>query len=362
MTSSKKINIVFALPTLYAGGAERVMSYIAQKINKEKFNATLLIIGFSKDASYDIKGIDVIFLERPRVLTGALPFFNFIRKSKPDIIISAIGHLNSLTAIFSLFFPRIKFIAREVNVLSVLSKYENERKKNSILGSLTNRRFILFDKVVCQSKDMLDDFVKNFNIKKNKLIVINNPISDNFKLKNVRSVNNPIQFITIARLDGEKGHDRILKALSKVNFDFNYTIIGAGSLEKEIFSMIKDYELGNNITYIPFTKDVVKYLSESDLYLQGSYTEGFPNSIIESCMVGTPVLAFNAPGGINEIIYNNVNGVIVENIDEYVQELNKISSNYLFIPENVSISVQKRYNSKLIIKEYENLFINVLNT
>lgn len=361
MKSDDRISIVFALPTLYAGGAERVMSYIAQNIDNKNFKATLVVIGFSKDASYDIKGIDVIFLEKPRVSTGALSFFKYIRKSKPDIIISAIGHLNTLTAIFSIFLPKTKFIAREVNVLSVLSKYENERGKWTVLGSLSKKRFVFFDKVVCQSRDMLNDFIKNYNIKKHKLVVINNPISDNFKLKNHITVGNPIRFITVARLDGEKGHDRIIEALSRVNFDFLYTIIGTGTLHDEIFSLIDKYDLRKKITYIPFTKEVDKYLSDSDLYLQGSYTEGFPNSIIESCMVGTPVLAFDAPGGINEIIYPDINGKIVRNVEEFIIELNKINSNYIFKPSEVSNSVSIRFASETILKKYEDLFKVVVN-
>ncbi|NRB58890.1 MAG: glycosyltransferase [Winogradskyella sp.] len=361
MTSNKKINIVFALPNLLPGGAERVMSFVAQKIDPTKFNTKLVIVGFSKDASYDIKGIDVVFLEKARVSTGAFSLFKFIRKSKPDILISAIGHLNTVTALFSMFFPKTKFIAREVNVLSVLEDYENERGRKTILGSLVDNRFNFFDKVICQSKDMLNDFNENFNIDKNKLVVINNPITDNFKVKEEREVNKPIRFITVARLDGEKGHNRLLEALAKVDFDFHYTIIGKGSLRDEIFSQIDKYNLKDKISHIPFTKEIGKYLSESDLYLQGSYTEGFPNSIIESCMVGTPVLAFDAPGGINEIIYPDVNGKIVSNVDEFILELNNTNLNYSFKPKDVSKSVSERYSSVIIIKKYEDLFTQVYN-
>ena len=47
---------------------------------------------------------------------------------------------------------------------------------------------------------------------------------------------------------------------------------------------------------------IIDYLSDSDFFIQGSYVEGFPNSVLESCSVGTPVIAFNCPGGTKEII------------------------------------------------------------
>lgn len=354
---SNKINITFALPNLMAGGAERVMSYVAENIDPEKFNSTLLIIGHANDAAYDIKNINVVFLEKTRVSQGVISLYKYIKNSKPDILVSAIEHLNVVTAGLSLLFRKTIFIAREVNVLSVLAKTENEGKV-SPMAYLGDKRFNFFNKVICQSQDMLDDFHNNFNIKKNKLIVINNPITDNFKVKERQNRNNPIRFITVARLDVQKGHHRIIDALAQVSFDFHYTIIGRGALEETIFSQIDSYNLSHKVTHIPFTKDVNKYLTESDLYLQGSYTEGFPNAIIESCMVGTPVLAIDAPGGINEIIYPNVNGKIVSDVSAFVEALENINANYAFNPKDVSTSVSNRYSSQTILPKYENLFID----
>ncbi|WP_417370874.1 glycosyltransferase [Gelidibacter japonicus] len=356
--SSNKINITFALPNLLPGGAERVVSYIAQNIDSKKFNSTLLIVGYSKDASYDIKGIEVVYLEKERVLNGIVDLYKYIKRTKPDIMLSAIGHLNTVTAYMSLLFPKTKFVAREVNVLSVLATFDKPKKCN-LMGYIEDKRFNFFSKVICQSQDMLDDFNKNYNIKKDKLVVINNPITDDFKVKKRISINKPIQFITVARFDKEKGHPRILEALSKVSFPFHYTIIGRGAEEMNIFDLIETYNLTNKITHIPFTKEVPRYLAESDLYLQGSFVEGFPNAVIESCMVGTPILAIDAPGGINEIIYSNINGKIVSNVEEFTQALEQINANYSFTPKLVSNSVNTRYSGEFILNKYETLFLNL---
>jgi glycosyltransferase involved in cell wall biosynthesis len=275
-------------------------------------------------------------------------------------IVSAIGHLNTVTAAFSLLFPKTIFIAREVNVLSVLAKYQNN-DKTSIISRLADKRFNLFNKVICQSQDMLNDFYKNYDIKKEKLVVINNPITSNFIVKERENRKNPIHFITVARFDKEKGHHRILKALSQVKFDFHYTLIGKGDLQDEILALIDTYNLGSKIKHISYTRHVEKYLAESDLYLQGSYTEGFPNSIIESCKVGTPILAIDAPGGINEIIYPRINGEIVPDINKFVETLEKINSSYNYSPKDVSATVSDRYSSETILSKYEDLFLKVYN-
>lgn len=359
--SKKKINITFVLPNLLPGGAERIMSFIADNLDTNKFISTLLIIGYSKDASYDVKNVNVIYLEKPKVSKGVFSLIKYIQNAKPDILVSAIEHLNTVTAYISLLFPKTIFIAREVNVLSVLANYEHQYKPSlfSRIGRfLGEKRYNFFYKVICQSNDMLIDFQNNYHIKNDKLIVINNPITNSFKVKDRLNINKPIHFITVARFENQKGHLRILEALSQVSFDFRYTLIGKGTLQENIYAFIDKFNLKNKVCHIPFTREVHQYLAESDLYLQGSYTEGFPNAIIESCMVGTPVLAFDAPGGINEIIYPEINGKIVSNISEFTAELERINSHYCFNPKDVSTSVNSRYSSQTILLKYEDLFIS----
>ena len=354
---ANKINITFALPNLLPGGAERVFSYIAQNINPSKFNVTLLVIGYSKDASYDVKNIEVVYLEKSRVLKGIPEIFNYIRKKKPHLLISAVGHLNAVIAYMSFFFPNTKIIAREVTVLSVDAEFFKTKTFNP-LSFISNKHFNLFDKIICQSQDMQADIINTYNVNSNKIVVINNPITDGFKLKEILTKNNPIQYITVGRLSKEKGYDRIIKLLSKLDFPFHYTIIGNGIEKDHIFSLIEHYGLTDKITHIEFTKDVSKYLSESDFFLQGSYFEGFPNCLIESCAVGTPVIAYNVPGGTKEIIEDGVNGYLVENEEAYLE---KLMDSREWNPIEVRESINIKFNKELIIKQYEDLFINTIN-
>ena len=115
---TEKVKIVFLLPSLVAGGAERVMSFVSQNIDKEKFDATLLIAGNSKNNVYDVSSIKVIHLNKRRILT-ALPFIILsLYKIKPDIVVSSIAHVNTAMSVISPLFKNTKFIGREATVLS----------------------------------------------------------------------------------------------------------------------------------------------------------------------------------------------------------------------------------------------------
>lgn len=353
-----KINITFILPNLLPGGAERVFSYVAQNIDPKKFNATLLIIGYSKDASYDVKNIGLIFLEKSRVLDGIPALFNYIRKNKPDILVSAIGHLNTVMGLMSPFFPKSRCIIREASVISAMSEISQQNTSFSFtdkLHSITSHlSYKLVDKVICQSQDMADDFLKIYKIPLEKTVIINNPITNIFPLKKIKeSTDKVVKFITVGRLSKEKGHIRIIEMLSKLKFQFHYTIIGKGPLKEDIFNEVAKHNLSEKITYIPFTKDVSNYMSLNDLFLQGSYVEGFPNTVLESCYVGTPVLAFNVPGGTKEIISHKINGYLVDTEKDYLYYLN---NRLMLSPKKVRDSVEMKFAQQNIIYQYEALF------
>ena len=76
------------------------------------------------------------------------------------------------------------------------------------------------------------------------------------------------------------------------------------------------------------------------MFLQGSYSEGFPNALLESCSVGVPVIAFNAPGGTKEIIDNGINGYIVENEEDYIS---KLKEDRIWDPKIVKDTVYKKF-------------------
>ncbi|PKQ44068.1 glycosyltransferase [Confluentibacter flavum] len=361
MNNRPKKKIVFVLPSLVPGGAERVISFIAQNIDKEKFEPILLIAGYPKDTDYSVKDIKLIYLNKSRVLFAIPSFIFLIIKNKPDIVLSSITHVNTVMGFLSVFFSKIKFIGREVNVLSVKKEFGGEKKFYSSLP-LAHVSYKFLDIILCQSKDMYNDMMLNYKIPQEKLRIINNPITDNFKLKlqNAEKTN-IVKFITVARLKKQKGHERIIHAISKLPFPYIYTIIGDGPENKNIFNLIDELGIRDKIVHIPYTNEVSKYLAESDLFLQGAFVEGFPNCLIESCAVGVPIIAFRAPGGLNEIIEEGINGFIADTEKEYVESIIKSTTIYQWDPQSISNSVNRKFSKEKILQKYEDLFLEILN-
>ena len=343
------------MPSLSPGGAERVISFVSQNIDKNRFHPILLVAGFEKDSVYNVSNVEVKYLNKPRILTALPSRIKTIKSLKPHIVVSSIAHVNTAMAMVSPFFKQTKFIGREATVLGQ-RKNEKKARKWSPAYLLPNG-FEKLDALICQSRDMAEDMITNFNIPKEKIHVINNPISNLPPVKTKGSNSIPRRFITVGRLTEVKGHLRLLDILSKLNTPFEYTIIGDGPLKDEIFAKAEALGISKNIQHIPFTDQVNDFIAKHDLYLQGSYVEGFPNALLESCVVGTPVLAFKAPGGTKEIVEDGINGYLAENEDDYLE---KLHSEFNMEPEDVRESVYKKFNREVILQQYEDLFQNVL--
>jgi len=163
------------------------------------------------------------------------------------------------------------------------------------------------------------------------------------------------RLITIGRLNREKGHERLLHELSKLKVPFHYTIVGDGPEKENIFKLAKTLDLTNKITHVPYTNNVAKFLGENDLFLQGSFVEGFPNTALESCVVGTPVIAFECMGGTREIIENGVNGFIANDSTQYHEYVEKALA-IEWDPKSVRSSVTKKFSKDIILPKYEEFF------
>ena len=54
-------------------------------------------------------------------------------------------------------------------------------------------------------------------------------------------------------------------------------------------------------------------MKSANFLVMSSYVEGFPNTLLESLVVGTPVVSFDCPSGPSELIIDGENGLLVEN-------------------------------------------------
>lgn len=357
-----KKKVLFIVPSMRGGGAERIMSILLNFLDRNKFEPILVLLKkegpYLQDLPKDIKIID---LQVTQARYAIIKIIKTIKQIKPDIVFSTLSYLNILIAMIRpLLSKNIVFIARESNTVSV----KNKREKHPFIFDLLYKIFYNnFDQIVSQSEYMKKDLIDNYNIMIEKIEVIYNPVNitriEVLANKNATNLYNSDKFnlLAVGRLDYQKGFDLLIEAMKKLDNRFHLTIVGEGEKEGKLKYLAESFDVKEKVTFAGFQSNPYIYMMHADLYILSSRYEGLPNVVLEANTCGTPVVAFNCPGGTSEIIENGINGFLCEcqNIDELVVKINKAST-YSFDKNKIKKLIKNRYDVYTIIKQYERLF------
>ena len=208
-----------------------------------------------------------------------------------------------------------------------------------------------------------------------KVIFLSQENSNEWKLKNVEIIPNPISFtsqkistfqnkkaIAVTRHSYEKGLDRLLFVWKKIILKYpDWTLDIYGQWENDLTyqQMASNLQISSHVNFIAPTKDIqTKYL-ESSLYLMTSRSEAFPLVLIEAMNCGLPCIAYDCPCGPRAILNDKEDGFLIENGNEndFVNTIITLIENEylrLKIGENAKISSQK-YNIDSVMQIWKKL-------
>jgi len=291
------------------------------KLFREKGYDVDFVIGYVPDnlkLPY-LERINIINLNKPRVVLMLGSIIKYIYKNKPDVIISAEDHLNSIV-LLSAMITRSK---AKISVSSRVTPFDTYSNK-----IFTKRWFLKYfmqfvqhraDALVCVSKDMIKQYKKIF--KNSKHICIYNVVKDGDSEKKMKEkVNEPWLInksspviISAGRLAPEKGYlDLILavKEISKTK-DVKLLMLGEGPMREEIEQLIKKENLSSNIKLIGFQENPLKYYAKADVFVLSSYVEGLPNVLVEAMMCGCTPVSTDCPTGPREVLQEGKYGYLV---------------------------------------------------
>jgi glycosyltransferase involved in cell wall biosynthesis len=176
------------------------------------------------------------------------------------------------------------------------------------------------DRVVCVSQGQADKVIRA-GTPKNRIVVIHNAIdlsrfaekSDpNFRNRLENYFDKPPRLIVgvAGRLSPEKGYDILIDAVAKTETEFGVVLFGDGFLRDQLQAKIDAAGISHRFKMVGFTNELDKFLPWFDVFVQSSYTEGFPCVNVEAMASRVPVLATSV-GGVPEQIESERNGLLV---------------------------------------------------
>ena len=347
-----KKNLIFFLARFGKGGAGNSVFKLCSNLDQKKYNIFVICMNNCAYKKEFLKaGIKVEIINSSRALFAIFLLSKVISKivenNNQNYLISNINYTNLLCSIFLKKRINLKFIAIERTPFKELEIYFNfiDRIKKTLMRLLIPFFYKKFDLVICNSEYLGRYLKKRYGILSKTLFPPSiTDIEIDKKKKNITksvSKNTKIKLITVCRLSREKNIYEIIQAISEIKKKVSLYIIGIGPEKNNISNFIKSLSLEKSVKLIGFKENPQNYLLKADLYINSSYFEGFPNSVVEAAQVGLPIIASQSHGGINEILSNGKGGTIYKNSQDLKRLIEKFYSDRKIFIKKSKIAKKK---------------------
>ena len=360
----KKIKIIYIIPTLDMGGAERLLVDIVKNLNQERFASKVVCLKKFGFWGIELKKLGVpLILAGRREKLGLSTFFNLVKilkSQKADIV-----HTHLFGAdVFGIMAAKLAGVKVIVSTEHNLNYQENFFKK--FIKRYTN---IFADVIVAVSAAVKNYVVGSEEIKENKVEVIYNGVDIKKFLNETRNYKNGREDIIIGslgRLTKQKGFDYLIEAIAAITGSgkIKCLIAGEGEKRKKLKKQIKKLNLGSRVELLGWRRDTKEFLNSLDIFVLPSRWEGFGIAILEAGLSGLPVVAAKVDG-IREIIKDGEDGLLFAkgNIAGLTEKINYLVNS----PEErkrLGLALQNKVKEKFpigkIVKKYEDLYLKLL--
>ena len=332
-----KEKVMFIIPNLGSGGAERVVVNLCKGLTDYK----KIVLIFEEVIKQDVEA-NIISINSPPSKSLWKKLLNFpirylkIRKikkeTKPSFVISVAEPSN--------LFNILTKMDNQKTILSFHYNYTEFLQKDPSLGRGIKRSILkilyviafktIYNKAnltVAVSRDVAEDLIKNYGINSDKIKVIYNPYPiDELKelakepLGSYEEIFKHPVLITAGRLTKPKGQWyllRVFKALKEKHKDLKLVILGEGELKDYLVKLSEEFGLKTyvwdrdklsenfDVYFLGFQKNPFKFIARSKLFVFPSLWEGFPNALVEAMACGVSVVSSDCRSGPREILAPN---------------------------------------------------------
>ena len=341
--------ISFVLASLGSGGAERVVSLLANKMSEHGHQIEIICLKFN-DVYYQLDSrVKVTFAMQHTKNRFSEIFWlrNYIKKQEPDVVIPFTEGVYCFT-ILALLGTRIPIIASErldpaamslprkilkrlllpyadwlvVQTESIKAYFPKRiQKKTSVIYNPVNDEVFenpRMDSRVQSSKrkraDSYDHSGHDFCHNSSKQTSLTDLVAPKIQSSKQNRI------ISIARLYPQKNQKMMIEAFARIADEFpdwQLVIFGEGPLRAELESLVSSVKLEGRVLLPGRTEHVIEELRKSKIFCLSSDYEGMSNSMIEAICVGLPVISTKV-SGTEELIHDGYNGVLVNigDVDE----------------------------------------------
>lgn len=310
--------VFFYLHSLAAGGAERVVSLLANHWVAAGRGVTIATLAPRATDHYPLapevarielrcdggRGL-LANLRRARALRREL------RRRRPAVAIAMMETANVLLAVAGAGLPGTACIGSE-------RVHPPRNDVRPVWGWLRRVMYRRLDAVVAQTDDTAAWLRRHTGIA--RVCVIPNPIATPAPAaagaatgRTGALASRPF-VLGVGRLHQQKGFDLLLRAFARIATEFpqfDLVIVGDGPEREALRRLAGDLGIGARVSFPGLAADIGVWYRAADLYVLSSRFEGFPNTLLEAMAHGCAVVATDCDTGPRDIVRDGHDGLLV---------------------------------------------------
>ncbi|MGL6342535.1 MAG: glycosyltransferase [Waterburya sp.] len=367
MTPKKKIT--FFMDALHGGGAEKVVVNLLKGLTKHNEFELDLVLATLEGPYLDQvpPEVQIIDLNKGRVITAIVPLMNYLKKNRPWALIGNMAHVNIVaTMAKELSHIPTRLLLVEHNNLSA--------NKSNLLRAKLVPSFMKFlypraSAVAGVSAGVARDLEQQLALEKETVKVLYNPVVNEDLVTQSQAdldhpwfmENSPPVFLAVGRLNPQKDFPNLLHAFAQVRQQkfARLIILGEGQERQKLEKIIDNLGIGEDVLMPGFVKNPYAYMKRASCLVLSSRDEGLPTVLIEAMACGCPVVSTDCPSGPDEILDNGAYGHLVPIANS--EALAEAMINTLENPPNTERLIQRayEYSTEKVVDTYLSLLSSI---
>ncbi len=123
------------------------------------------------------------------------------------------------------------------------------------------------------------------------------------------------RILSAGRLTDQKGFDLLIKAFSRLGplqMQWELVIVGDGHLKDSLIRLCTELGVEESVSFPGAVGNIGDWYASADLFVLSSLYEGFGNVLAEALAYGVPCISFDCPHGPRHIVRHGLDGLLVK--------------------------------------------------